>query len=133
MDRFHGADDLPLIRMIQTIKRIEDSRSHNYQSKTVDLATFVPKYPNVVWVDQSYRAKKNGKMTVLTHPPGLTTHCATGQRIRVLWVNKFSDALRANDLFYSRLSWPDRMSDGGWTIILTEGWEGSRRGQISTT
>ena len=42
-----------LLRMLQSMKRIEDDPARHFQTKTIDLVTFVPKYPNVILVDQS--------------------------------------------------------------------------------
>ena len=44
--------DETLLRTLQSIKRIEDDPALQFQTEKIDLATFFPKYPNVVVVDQ---------------------------------------------------------------------------------
>ena len=44
--------DEPLLRILQSIKRIEDDPSMQFQTGKIDLASFIPKYHKVFVVDQ---------------------------------------------------------------------------------
>ena len=46
--------DVPLLRTLQSIKRIEDDPSMRFQTEKIDLATIIPKYENIVVVDQQW-------------------------------------------------------------------------------
>ena len=44
--------DLPLLRMLQFMKGIEDDTSNEFETGRIDLETFTPKYQRVIVVDQ---------------------------------------------------------------------------------
>ena len=117
--------DLPLLRMLQSMKRIEDDPARHFQTKTIDLATFVPKYPNLILVDQSVdsaRFPKNFPFTMSPLPVGGVIKC-------VFVTNSFSKALSMPIKFgngYTHdpgVPQPEMMKEllKGFTIVLKEG------------
>ena len=107
--------DLPLLQTLKEINNIEDTHSGNYQPKVINLATFIPKYPNVIIVDQLLKDPRiNDDVTSLPSFPRQTTNCANGPV-------KYERV--TNRLGYALESCPP-IGEGaarGWTIILKEG------------
>ena len=107
--------DLPLLQTLKEINNIEVTHSGNYQPKVINLATFIPKYPNVIIVDQLLKDPRiNDDVTSLPSFPRQTKNCANGPV-------KYERV--TNRLGYALESCPP-IGEGaarGWTIILKEG------------
>ena len=97
--------DLPLLRVLQAMKRVEDDPSNEFQTKIIDLASFTPTYPNIFLVDQS----------------------AESQLLQVVPVRRRAalPKLTARTISHAFSVIADLASRGkgkeGWTIILKEG------------
>ena len=123
--------DSSLLRMLQSMKRIEDDPSRHFQTKTIDLATFVPKYPNVMIVDQSIhpsRLLRRDFPYIENIPPTIASTAAGPTQYKYL-TNTLGSALvlpigsgrgaRARTQA-AKMSKPGAVMRG-WTIILKEG------------
>ena len=100
--------NVSLLKMLQSMKRIEDDPSKRFQTNDIDLSTVTPKYPNVVIVDQNserFKAVGVADARKLGLPPF----------VRYIG-NTFSDVLTQVTQF--QILFPEA---GGWTIILKEG------------
>merc|ERR550534_2269691 len=117
--------DLPLLQTLQSIKRIEDAHPRDYQSKTIDLATFVPKYPNVIIVDQRFDDPRiNDDVPCVPCIPRQTTNCETGPILNEFITNKIGHALvKAAHVYGVAFDHAtiEVTSVESWTIILKEG------------
>lgn len=112
--------DESLLRILQSIKRIEDDPAMQFETKTIDLATFIPKYENVVVVDQQWEPSESAIQ--LASGTGSFAKLASGilspeiQPSESRFVtNRLSVALEVV------LSQCILNSSSGWTIILKEG------------
>ena len=115
-----------LLRMLQSMKRIEDDPARHFQTKTIDLVTFVPKYPNVILVDQSLESchfdNDDFPYTMSAVPIG-------GQIKYIFVTNTFSNAMSMPlDCGLGDPHDPNMADEelamemaSGWTVILKEG------------
>ena len=98
-----------LLRMLQSMKRIEDDPSNQFQTDNLDFTTFTPKYPNIALVDQSFpeefKAIRTSEALSLALPPNERFIGKTLHEV-MLRVIDFQGA---------------HPTLGGWTIILKEG------------
>ena len=117
--------DLPLLRMLQSMKRIEDDPACHFQTKTLDLATFVPKYPNVILVDQSVDSSRFPKSF-----PFVMTPLPVGGVMKCVFVtNTLSRALSLpinlgnGDTQALNVPQPEMLKAAmkGFTVVLKEG------------
>ena len=101
--------DLPLLRVLQAMKRVEDDPSNEFQTKIIDLASFTPTYPNIFIVDQSAESKDSSQLL----------HVVPVRRRAAL------PKLTARTISHAFSVIADLASRGkgkeGWTIILKEG------------
>ena len=102
--------DLPLLRKLQAMKRVEDEPSRYFKTKTIDSATFVPMYPNVIIVDQSIDESvlKNGFH--FTRTKRLYDISSEGPVQSEIYCRRLSVALMLKNAY-----------EDGTTIILKEG------------
>ena len=107
--------DSSLLQTLQEIKSVEDAHTRNYQPKTIDLASFVPKFRNVIIVDQQFQDSRiTDDNPFVSSVPRQTTNCANGPIRKELITNKLGRALRSCLPVGAG-------SVGGWTIVLKEG------------
>ena len=110
--------DVHLLRTLQSIKQIEDDPSLQFQTNKIDLDSFIPKYQNVVLVDQQWHQSQLMTRMVGTEisllPPGILSPeiPSTGKR---LITNKLTVALEF--VFGSYLG----KVTSEWTVILKDG------------
>ena len=109
--------DEPLLRMLQSIKRIEDDPSMRFQTETIDLATFIPKCERVVFVDQRFDLSQHSMVAkgVALLPPGIISPGIRSRRRHFIaneltWASDFAFCA----YFQGKVS-------SGWTIILKDG------------
>ena len=109
--------DLPLLQTLQKMKRMEAVHSRDYQPETIDLATFTPKYANVIIVDQRFHDSRIHEdfMAVLSRPRLVTTNCESGPVRNEFITNKLGHALRF--CHFSVSTW----GEPGFTIVLKDG------------
>jgi len=111
--------DEPLLRILQSIKQIEDDPSMQFHTKEIDLATFIPKHDNVIVVDQQCDPNQlilkteTGIYAPLS--PGTLSSAIQSSGGRLI-SNKLSTAL---ELAFSAYRSDEVSSE--WTIILKEG------------
>ena len=109
--------DLPLLQMLQAMKRVETNPSvqENFKMKVIDLATFIPMYSNVMIVDQ--RATGIGDKKPYRPKMSLSTADAVSGPVKKEFLT--------NSVTRALISIRHRRSlsslEGGWTIILKEG------------
>jgi len=102
--------DEPLLRILQSIKRIEDDPSMQFQTEEINLATFIPKYKNVIVVDQRCDPSQlSVREEALTSPQVQSTgkHFTT---------NQLSKAFELALHYYLRTE-----ESSEWTFVLREG------------
>ena len=120
--------DLPLLRTLQFMKKIEDDPSNEFGTEKIELETFTPKYSRVIVVDQ--RADES----LLTHswpegkygtlPPGVLHHVDPSPLHFIF--NSLSLALKFSSCA-ARLELKLEQRAGlnselqGWTVILKDG------------
>ena len=120
--------DVPLLRILQFMKRLEDNPSNEFETGRIDLETFTPKYSRVVVVDQRVdeslltlpMPKGPGNYGFL--PPGLLPNIG-----KHFIFNSLSLALEL--LSYFSFQSDDHVNyffgleseEPGWTVILKEG------------
>ena len=110
--------DLPLLRKLQAMKRIEDDRSLRFRAETCDLASLRPKYPKVIIVDQIY---DNPTLIMAPMARGrLTAASSEGPVMVQLITNSLSQAVM--EIYKFELEAGGHgLSPPGWSIILKEG------------
>ena len=97
--------NVSLLKLLQTMKRLEDDPSNWFQTDVIDLESFSPMYQNVVFIDQNY---SNSYVLESVKDTEVPTH-ALPRYVQYIG-NSFSNVLI---LLIDRHS-----ACGGWTIIL---------------
>ena len=112
--------DLPLLRTLQMMKRLEDDPSNEFETDRIDLGTFTPKYGNVIVVDQrvdeSQLTLQIGKWRIGTIPLGTLRNVKPPGQGAAAVVKSLSVALEV-------ITCSTRLESElqGYTIILKEG------------
>ena len=101
--------ELHLLQTLRKIKRVEDDQTLNYQPKTIDVNNFVPKYSNVIIVDQSM----DDSTHIDLRRPTNSDNTLIQTQLRT---NRIDRAL-AHAMNYSR----SPLFNDGWSIFLKEG------------
>ena len=100
--------ELCMLRMLQSMMRIEDDPENLFQTKTIDLKTFIPKYSKVVLVGQDTRK-------TFDYLNSIVQSLSFASNVRLLCIS-LSHALQDTSLKSCKTGdW------SGWTIIMTEG------------
>ena len=111
--------DLPLLRKLQAMKRIEDDPSRRFQTKTLELASLIPMYRNVIIVDQNLdRSQFSRPFPFKVSRSSSTADSAHGP-VELQLVAKSIETVGSAMKFYTELNPAKYMS--GWSIILKEG------------
>ena len=107
--------DPTLLQLLQAMKCVEDNPlSESFKTKTIDLASFIPMYPNVMVVDQ----RESRTSDILPFVPATTRLTSTSPESPVK--NEFiTDTIRRS-ISVLNPRWAPSV-EGGWTIILKEG------------
>jgi len=111
--------DLPLLRILQSMKRMEDDPTRDFMTEEIDLSKFIPKYRRIFVVDQRVDPSQlttvfpGGSFGVL--PLGILS-----PDVPPSWMHLVTNALTVALKFISSTTHikPDQR---GWTIILKEG------------
>ena len=110
--------DLPLLRHLQFIKKLEDDPANEFKTGRIDLKSFTPRFSRVIVVDQRVdqtRFKHSiGDLKFGDLPPG-SLYNVKPSKMRFIF-HSLSWALK----FISYTSQMESMLQG-WTVILREG------------
>ena len=117
---------LKLLKKLQVMKRVEDESSRHYRTKSIDLASFVPMYSNVIIVDQKIDAWKVDKMFIhgecicIPAGPRSTAAGPNGEIQHEFTTNTLTSAM-ISVIAWSRKLRKRGQYKPGWTIIMKEG------------
>ena len=110
--------DLPLLRKLQVMRRIEDDPSRRFQTKTFELASLTPMYRNVIIIDQNADESLFKRPCPFIVSRSRSTDDSTQGPVHLQVVAKKIKDVGIIMQFYSKLL---IRFMSGWSVILKEG------------